>query len=136
MRFTFSSFTNPVITAVKGSQRRSDTAVGTVSEGGTVEVTMNFSGTITVGSRKAPFEGLAHMSFMQGTPCFSMRAEFAFPGKELGLLGSKGEGISGVLYTTSVSVLSTGGPGKGAGFTGDSISDEGREIKEDFKPVE
>jgi hypothetical protein len=105
MRFVFESFTDPVVTAENSSHTRSDTAAGSAAGGGTVEVTTAFSGTISVGTRKAPLKGTAYLSFMLGTPCFNMRAEFTFPGKELGLLGSKGEGITGTLYTASVTVL-------------------------------
>lgn len=121
--FVFSSFTEPVITAVKATDRRSDTGIGAFGEGGTVEVSAKFAGTVTVGNRKAPFSGTANLSFMRAVPSFALRAVFTLPGKELGLLGSKGEGITATLYTASVSVLNT--PGGKGGVAGDNADDQG-----------
>jgi hypothetical protein len=134
IRLTFTSFTEPVITATKATDRRSDTGVGDFAAGGTVEVTAKFAGTVEVGSRKVPFSGTANLSFMQGVPSFFLRATFTLPGKELGLLGSKGENISVTMYTASVSVLNTP-DGKG-GFVGAGAADEGSAILDDRKPVD
>lgn len=127
IRFVFSSFTDPVVTADKGSDRRSDTAAGALSEGGSVEVTAKFAGTVEVGSRKAPFSGTAFLSFMKGVPSFSIRATFVLPGRELGLLGSKGEGINVTMYTASVAILNT--PGGKGGPAGLGAEDEGKPLE-------
>jgi hypothetical protein len=135
IRFVFSSFKDPVVTADKGSDRRSDTAAGAVSEGGSVELTTKFGGTMEVGSRKTPFSGTAYLSFMKGAPSFSMRATFILPGRELGLLGSKGEGITVTLYTASVAVLNAPPSGKEM-FGGSAVGGDGNDAKEDRSPME
>lgn len=125
IRFVFSTFKEPVVTADRGTDRP---AVGAVSEGGSVELTTKFEGTVEVGSRKTPFSGTAYLSFMKGAPCFSMRATFVLPGRELGLLGSKGEGISVTLYTASVAILSAP-PSIKDSFTGGAVGDDGHDTK-------
>ena len=67
-----------------------------------IQIEADVSGQVTVGKRRAPFRGRALLEFSDNTPLFRLVAKFPFPGKELGLEGAKGEGISATLYTTGL----------------------------------
>lgn len=120
IKCVFSSFTEPVITAVRSGQ-----------SGGVVDVSVKCGGTVEVGDRKAPFSGTATLSFSQTSPAFNLCAIFQLPGKELGLLGSKGEGITATLYTASASVLdATAAPSPSF------MADEGQSVKDEAPQAE
>jgi hypothetical protein len=59
------------------------------------------AGTVSVGDRRSPFAGTAMLGFMDGTPAFTLEAEFAFPGEALGLPGETGRGIKATLHASS-----------------------------------
>jgi hypothetical protein len=110
IKITFSSFKTPVVTAE--NQR-------------VVEVSLEVAGIVEVADRKASFSGKATMQFSRVEPSFSMCAVFPFPGKELGLVGSKGEGITATLYTASASNLtSPTGPDASGKDDGMSVLDD------------
>jgi hypothetical protein len=103
MKLTFERFTEGTIK----SEDKENVMVSTVCEG-----------TISVGERQAKFKGTAVLSFSRETPSFGICARFPLPGKELGLDGSKGEGITATLYTASSATLgSIGAPGSGGDDT-------------------
>lgn len=60
------------------------------------------TGKVEVGEKSAPFKGTATLGFLGRTPAFKIHAKFPLPGKELGLEGTKGQGIVATMYTASV----------------------------------
>jgi hypothetical protein len=77
------------------------TGRGLTGSGASVHFDVTCGGAISVGGQKARFQGKGRLTFLGGAPAFTLRATFPLPGKELGLGGPKGEGITATLYTGS-----------------------------------
>jgi hypothetical protein len=95
IRITFHSFENPVLTGTRTDH--GDRAMS----GNLILVEATCSGTVQAGGKTAPFAGTARLEFSDYTPVFRIAAKFSFPGKELGLVGAKGQGITATFYTAS-----------------------------------
>lgn len=94
-RFTFERFTGATF---KGTRRDSgERGVG----GNLIQFDTTFAGQASVGGRTAPITGTAVLEFSDFAPIFKIVATFPFPGKQLGLAGAHGEGITATLYTSS-----------------------------------
>jgi hypothetical protein len=100
-RFIFERFTGATF---KGTRKDGgDRGIG----GNFIQFDTTFTGKVTVGDRTAPVTGTAVLEFSDFTPIFKLVAKFPFPGKELGLDGAKGEGITATLYTSSANTGSS-----------------------------
>jgi hypothetical protein len=94
-RVAFDRFTGA---ALKGTRKDGgDRAIG----GSLIQLDTSFTGKVSVGDRTAPIAGTAVLEFSDSEPVFKLVAKFSLPGKELGLEGAKGEGITATLYTAS-----------------------------------
>jgi hypothetical protein len=102
LRVVFEKFDDP--TSVGTGQ-----GGGLVAAGAQTVLETPCAGRVLVGDKSAPFKGTARLAFTQADTTFALRATFAFPGKELGLEGAKGEAITATVYTGSSPV--TRGPG-------------------------
>ena len=117
---TFERFDSPVIVSAGGGTRGEMPVT-------LLTVNMAIGGTVSVADRKAPFAGTATMVFSDTVPTFSLHARFPFPGKELGLEGAKGEGMTATLCTASVIEKSSAPDGRGKDVMsglGDAVKDE------------
>ena len=96
-RIQFDKFTDATLLGVR--KDGGDRAIG----GNLIQFTAKFTGRVNVGDHAAPIAGTATLEFSDFTPIFKLVAKFPLPGKELGLPGAKGEGITATFYTSSAS---------------------------------
>jgi len=78
---------------------------GLSSSGTIVFFDVTIRGSVKADEKTAPFTGKAALGFVDIPRVFTLHAKFPFPGKELGLAGQKGEGITASLYTGSATTM-------------------------------
>lgn len=101
-RVTFDRFTGATLQGTR--KDGGDRAIG----GTLIQFDVSFAGKVSVGDRSAPIAGRATIEFSDSQPIFKLVAKFPLPGRELGLAGAKGEGITATLHTASAPAARTG----------------------------
>ncbi len=110
MRISFTSFTEPKLEKITQGNLWTDVSEASSKSGKLIPFAMKCAGLISISEKSVPFQGAATVSFLDSLPVFALTATFPFPGKELGLEGDAGKGITATLYTASAPQSNQSGP--------------------------